>query len=116
VYDLGLSQEDFYALTPRQFNALALRHKENYDRAELLMGISTSSIVNHSFCTPKNPYTPMQFMPSKQGELQREKAKPKRFNRAKFAQSIRDTMMQMAATSNMVVIKKATPIPSEQSA
>jgi len=66
IYDLRLDEETFYRLTPRQFHALQERNREEHIHAELLNGISTASIVNHSFCAPKKPYAPRLYMPSMQ--------------------------------------------------
>lgn len=89
---MGLTSEEFFELTPRQFHALVLRYKERNERAELLMGIQTAVLANHSYCAPKKPYSAYDFMPSKSGEREREAPKPKKFNRQKFADSIRTAM------------------------
>lgn len=75
VYDLGLEADAFYSLTPRQFHALQERNREERVHAELLNGINTASIVNHSFCAPKKPYAPRLYMPSMQDD---KAAEPKR--------------------------------------
>ena len=91
---LRLSDDEFFSLTPRQFWALTQRKKEENERAELLMGIQTSVLANHSMSPPKKPYAPHDFMPSKQKE---KVQKPKRFNRQKFANEIRTVMKMLPA-------------------
>lgn len=78
-YDLQLSDDAFYAMTPRQFHALLARNKEERLHRELLVGIATSSIVNHSFCSPKKPHAPKVYMPSLvEDDGSRSASKPKR--------------------------------------
>ena len=65
---LGLTSEQFFRLTPRQLRVLADKDWEFIERqrehAELLAGIITAGVVNYSFCHPKQPVKPADFMPS----------------------------------------------------
>lgn len=92
-------------MTPRQFHALSARHKDAQERVELLMGINTSVLANHSFNPPKKAYKPIDFMPSKwaEKEAERQSKKPKRFSRKRFADELRATFRAMAATNPHMV-------------
>jgi len=82
-YDLGLTSDEFYALTPRQFDAL-LKRKEHADTMqEFLFGQLASVTANFSMSRPKNPTTPQDFMPS-----QWKSAKPKRRTRRTIARKL----------------------------
>jgi hypothetical protein len=74
-YDLGLTSEDFYALTPRQFDALVKRRERDAQEQEFLTAQLTAAVVNFSMCHPKEPVSPRDFMPSEFGKPAR---KPKR--------------------------------------
>jgi hypothetical protein len=63
-YDLGLTEEEFWRMTPRQLSALLKRHKREHERQEFLFAQVVSNTVNFSMCRPKQPVTPKQFMPS----------------------------------------------------
>jgi hypothetical protein len=82
---LGLTDEQFYALTPRQFHLLLDQHRERTEHTELLAGIIASNIVNWGFQPPKKTAVPADFMPSRM----REKPKPKRINRKRIAVNVR---------------------------
>lgn len=111
VYDYGLTSEEFYDLTPRQFHALTLRHKEAHERVEMLMGITTAAQVNHSFCTPKKPYCPADFMPSQLVKREQKAPKPKRWTRQGFADQIRAALTSLPA--GQVVFKTAEEAKKE---
>jgi hypothetical protein len=64
-YDLRLSDEEFWALTPRQFDALVRRHRRHVESQELLFGQLTSWVANTGFRTTAEPTTPTDFMPSR---------------------------------------------------
>lgn len=84
MYDLRLTEEQFYSMTPRQFVKLRERHRQEREYQELLTAINTSTLANHSFNPPKKAYKPFDFMPMKQMEKQRNKPK-KRWTRKGFA-------------------------------
>lgn len=61
---MGLTTAEFYALTPRQLNAL-LQAKQNGELPlEFLLAQLTSYVVNFSQHAPKKPTKPAEFMPS----------------------------------------------------
>jgi hypothetical protein len=67
-YDLHLSSEEFYALTPRQFDALIKRHRHTVESNELLLGQLTSWVANTGFRSTEKPTHPEDFMPSQWGK------------------------------------------------
>src|SRR6202042_2926983 len=67
-YDLHLSSEEFYALTPRQFDALIKRHRHTVESNELLLGQLTSWVANTGFRSTEKPTHPHDFMPSQWGK------------------------------------------------
>ena len=91
---LGLSDEEFYRLTPHQYYVLLKRHenlhKDRRWHAEWLTGVLASTIVNWSMGAPKEPWQPKDF-PLR---LLRDKddLKPKRINRKRIAAQIRATL------------------------
>lgn len=60
--DLGLSDDEWLDMTPRQFAALRIRHIQKMQREELLVGIMASTSANFSFCRPDRPISPESFM------------------------------------------------------
>lgn len=61
-YDLGLSDEEWLEMTPRQLYAIRKRRIENMQREELLIGIVASTSANYSFCRPDKLISPTAFM------------------------------------------------------
>ena len=97
IYDLRLTEEQFYALTPRQFVWLRERHKQEREYQELLMAIPVSTLANHSMAAPKKAYKPYDFMPCKIAERAKKEAeKPKkrwtRKGTAEQLKTLRNTM------------------------
>src|SRR6185312_12893062 len=77
-YDLGLTSDEFYALTPRQFDAL-LKRKEHADTMqEFLFGQLAAMTANFSMAPPKKPARPQDFMPSQWGKAAKPKRRSKR--------------------------------------
>lgn len=66
--ELGLSDAEFYALTPRQLNALILRKEIAEQRPEFMLAQLTACVVNFSQARPKRPSQPRDFMPSMAGK------------------------------------------------
>src|ERR1019366_5506118 len=71
-YDLGLSDDDFYSLTPRQLNAL-FRHRErqrDYDRehTEYMAAQIVAMVANTGFRSFEKAREPREFMPSAWGK------------------------------------------------
>jgi hypothetical protein len=68
VYDLQLNPDEFYAMTPRQLDALLIRHNayraSERDHAEFMLAQLTSAVVNTGFRSPTKPMAPKEFMPS----------------------------------------------------
>lgn len=60
--DLGLSDDEWLDMTPRQFAALRIRHMQKMQREELLVGILASSTVNSGFCPQDKPVRAESFM------------------------------------------------------
>lgn len=85
-YHFHLAESEFWALTPRQFDALQKRHKEATVHTELLNGLLCSLVVNFSMASPKTPVTAKDFMPSQAGDRPRKKP---RLNRKRIANSVR---------------------------
>jgi hypothetical protein len=83
---LGLTDEEFYALTPRQFHLLIDQHRERVEHQELLAGTVASAVANWSMKSPKEPLCAADFMPSRRD---REKEKPRRVNRRRVATRVR---------------------------
>jgi hypothetical protein len=70
---LGLSDEEFGALTPGLFDAL-LQRKKLADKAEYLRaGNIASAVINFSVGHPEEPVTPEMFLPK---HLQENAGKP----------------------------------------
>jgi hypothetical protein len=61
-HGLGLSGDDWLAMTPRQVDALQRVHLEQMQHEELLVGILAAEIVNTSHYRPKQPRTAESFM------------------------------------------------------
>jgi hypothetical protein len=90
---LGLSDDEFFDLTPRQFQLLQNRHKEITVHEELLYGILATTIANFSMGRPDPPRIPSDFMPS---EWQQKKHEPKkRRNKKKEAQNFTDSARRL---------------------
>jgi hypothetical protein len=63
-YDLKLSDDAFYALTPRKLDALLKRHKSSLQSTELLYAQIASAVYNTGFRATEKPTSPLDFMPS----------------------------------------------------
>jgi hypothetical protein len=60
---LGLTPDQFYALSPRQLHLLIDRHWERVRHQELLAGIISAEIRNNSQFRPTKAAIPRDFMP-----------------------------------------------------
>ena len=89
---LRLTDADFYALTPRQFDELLKRHKEEREFTELGWGLVCATVANFSMGAPKQPLQPSDFMPSQWTDKKTTPAQKKRVNRKVVASSIRGLM------------------------
>jgi hypothetical protein len=63
VYDFGLTDEQFWELTPAQFSALSERYDQDNMRLDFRAAIISSVIANTSRGKDDPPFTPKQFMP-----------------------------------------------------
>jgi hypothetical protein len=105
IYDFGLTSEQFFELTPRQFHAISLRHVHANERVELLMGVNTSAIVSSSMNPPKKGSCPADYMPSMWAKRQETAPKVKKFNRQKFADDLRKKFKAMSEIPGSNVIR-----------
>ena len=60
--DLGLTADEWLAMTPRMVHALLERHLEQLRQWELLAGMVIANNANFSACAPKEPFSPERFM------------------------------------------------------
>lgn len=60
--DIGLSDDEWLDMTPRQFHALQTLQLARMRREELLNGILAATFENFSMCAPKSPVKPEAFM------------------------------------------------------
>ena len=84
---LGLTDEQFFSLTPRQFSLLMDRHKEREELKEFLSAQVVAAIVNHSFSPPEKAQAPADFMPSL--IVERRLERKKRIDRKQVAADVR---------------------------
>ena len=63
-YDLGLTTEEFWRLTPRMFHMLYARHREALLHREMVAAFTTAAVINFSMGAPKQPVPPVRFMPN----------------------------------------------------
>jgi hypothetical protein len=61
---LGLSDEEFYSLTPKQLYMLLDEHERQIEHQEFMLAQVCSTTANWSMCAPKQPLKPEMFMPS----------------------------------------------------
>jgi len=66
-----MTHAEFMQLTPRMFDALCRRADAERKYRDFHVGIIASTVANFSYCAPKEPLTPSDFMPTSV-----EKAKP----------------------------------------
>jgi hypothetical protein len=63
-YDLRLSDAEFYALTPREFDALVKRDKRHTEHEEYMFAQLTAVVMNTGFRSREEPAQPKDYMPS----------------------------------------------------
>jgi hypothetical protein len=82
-YDLHLTADEFYDLTPRQFDALLRRHQRKEEHDEFMFAQLTSWVANTGFKSASKVTQPKDFMPSQWAKtLSRPTpSKPKRMTR-----------------------------------
>jgi hypothetical protein len=90
--DLGLTDDEWLDMTPRQFYKLQQLYLARMRREELMTGILAATIENFSMCAPKKPVKPEMFMLHPfpppppvpiADQIMNEMAKMKRFERNK---------------------------------
>jgi hypothetical protein len=96
---LGLTDGEFFALTPRQFHLLVDQHRERVEHQELLSGIIASTVANWSMTGPRKALTPSDFMPSRRQAKAEQKKKP-RVNRKRIADRVRSFLTHHMEQSN----------------
>lgn len=69
MYDFGLTDEQFWNITPPQFSALSDRFDQN-NRHQDFRTAQVMSMLANCHCRGKDdpPYTPQMFMPEYEGE------------------------------------------------
>ena len=77
-FHLRLSDEEFGALTPRQFHLLLARHREKTDQEHYLAALIASTVANFSLGAPKKPLRPSDFMPTRSVVKSAKKREPSR--------------------------------------
>jgi len=63
VYDLHLTTDQFYELTPRQFHLLTEAHRRHLSHMEMIQAYTTSAVIN-TMGAPEEPVPPTKFMPN----------------------------------------------------
>lgn len=86
---LGLSREEFFSLTPRQYGLLLEQHKERQRHAEWLTGVLASTIANWSMASPKEALQPRDFALPLLRDDGETPVRRHRINRRRVADSIR---------------------------
>jgi hypothetical protein len=85
-HHLGMSTDEFFRLTPRQFDLLMQQHRERVEYEEYMAGLLAATVANFSMGAPKKPLEPADFMPSRR---QKARTKRERPPRQLIAQNIR---------------------------
>jgi hypothetical protein len=84
IYDLNCSDDEFFRLTPRRFEALLKRHRHNVESNELLFGQLTSWVASTGFKSSDKPTSAKDFMPSQWAKsAAKSQVKPKRITRSR---------------------------------
>lgn len=73
VYDFGLSEAEFWKLTPAKFCALSDKFDAENFRCDLRAGIVASVIANVNRGEKTKPFSPKDFMPCYGEEPEEEK-------------------------------------------
>lgn len=76
-YDLNLSEEDFWGLTLKEFNALSERYTSNQEwltyRSALICSVLANTVRDPK--RKRTPFTPQDFMPGKKQTQPQQSAK-----------------------------------------
>lgn len=62
--DFGIPAEEFYQLTPRQFDLLDTRYREHRAHTEMVGAFTTAAVINYSVNGPEKYISPIRFMPN----------------------------------------------------
>jgi hypothetical protein len=93
--DLGLSKDEFYDLTPREFDALCRRRERLRSEGEYMLAQLTAYVINFSHwrSQPKEPVSSKNFMLHPfRSEQEEAPSAPKRLNRKKIEAKVRSTL------------------------
>jgi hypothetical protein len=88
-FDLRLSSDEFFEMTPRQLDALIKREERKERDNEFMLGQLTAVVGNFSMSRPKDPLKATDFMPSEWAK-NTPPIKPKRTT-AKQRKEVADT-------------------------
>jgi hypothetical protein len=105
LYDLHLTTDEFYDLTPRQFGALHKRHLYKVEHDEFMFAQLNSWIANTGFRNAEKPTTPYDFMPSqwlKKSKSSPSQTKPIRMTKKRrqaICMGLRATLGQISRTT-----------------
>lgn len=102
---MGLSDDEFGALTPYQFEALLERLNLSHRRHELHTGNLAATVANTGFRAPENPATPADFMPSELALAKSEATpEPKRMTAEEFSQAMRGVAKRVEARLGVLAV------------
>ena len=104
-FHLGLSDEGFLDLQPRQYFLLMEKHNEQTRHNELLAGIIASTVANFSPYPPKKPLSAAVFMPSEQANKPAKAKRRTRKDREATASIVR-AMLTARANLDMQTLKE----------
>jgi hypothetical protein len=97
---LGLTDDEFYSLTPFQFHLLLDQHEVKTKHQELLFGIVSSTVANYSMVRGKAPVSAKEFMPSSWGKDKPAPVKKlTKKDRQKIADNLRMTLAPFVSVS-----------------
>jgi hypothetical protein len=101
-FDLGLSQEEFFLMQPRQLHALMKRWELSEENREFMPAQIASAVVNYSMGAPTEPVKADDFMPSRQKRKvdKRERVRLRKVDRELAATQIRGVMAGMMRIKN----------------
>jgi hypothetical protein len=88
-YDLQLTSQEFYSLTPRQLDALIKRRERETQEREFLFAQLASVTANFGFHAPKEPISTKDFMPSEWARGNVKVVKRKRMTKKRRAEVAR---------------------------
>jgi hypothetical protein len=106
--ELGLSDLDFFSLTPRDYHLLLDRHNLKLEYHERLHGILCAAVVNTAYRTTKEPMSYEDFMPSRTKKRKPvDKQKAKRMSHKK-RETVADRLAQRLMGSGLLFQQTAS--------